>query len=148
MATPTRPEDRLLAQNFKTGLSAAAALSSLTIVTSNEEASGGGRILPLLGISIKRTGDSLIIRDPNRGAASEFELTFELRVNYATSGSSTSAETLAGSIKNAVTNISSSYFTTNWTVVDALVWGAVEREWEDTVRVIRLNATCIGIFKI
>jgi len=32
--------------------------------------------------------------------------------------------------------------------VDALVWTAVEREFEDAVRIIRLTATCIGIFKI
>jgi hypothetical protein len=148
MAAPTRPEDRLLAENFKTGLTAAASLASLTIVTSNEANAATVRSLPLLGISVKRTGDSLIIRDPNRGAASEFELNFELRVAYPATSSATDAETLAGSIKTAVNTISSTYFTTNWTVVDALVWTAVEREFEEAVRIIRLTATCIGIFKI
>jgi hypothetical protein len=148
MAAPTRPEDRLLAENFKTGLTAAASLASLTIVTSNEANAATVRSLPLLGISVKRTGDSLIIRDPSRGAASEFELSFELRVAYPATSSATDAETLAGSIKTAVNTISSTYFTTSWTVVDALTWTAVEREFEDAVRIIRLTATCIGIFKI
>ena len=89
MAVPTRPEDRLLAENFKTGLTAAASLASLTIVTSNEANSATVRSLPLLGISVKRTGDSLIIRDPSRGAASEFELSFELRVAYPATSSAT-----------------------------------------------------------
>ena len=148
MAAPTRPEDRLLAENFKTGLTAAASLDSLTIVTSNEANAATVRTLPLLGISVKRTADSLVIRDTSRGASSEFELAFELRLAYATTSSSTDAETLAGSVKAAVNAISSTYFTTSWTVVDALTWGAVDREFEDAVRIIRLNATCIGTFKI
>jgi hypothetical protein len=148
MTTPARPEDRILAENFKTGLQAALALSGLAIRTSNEEFDASARPLPMLGISAKRTGDSLIIRDPSRGPASEFEISFEIRAAFASPSSPLSAETIAGTVKTAVNTISSAYFSDDWTVVDAFVWGAVEREFEEAVRIIRLNATCIGIFKI
>ena len=148
MTAPARPEDRILAENFKTGLLAALALSGIAIRTSNEEFDASSRPLPMLGISAKRTGDSLVIRDPSRGPASEFEISFEIRAAFAAPSSPLSAETLAGTVKTAVNTISSTDFTADWTVVDAFVWGAVEREFEEAVRTIRLNATCIGIFKI